>query len=168
MWIFALLVAVPLIEIALFIKVGGWLTLWPTLGIVVITAIIGSALMRAQGLRVLSDLRQAMAGAAQPDGRHGPANPLPLLAHGALILIAGILLMTPGFFTDTIGFLLLIPRLRGAVIAAIASRVHVQTMGFDQSRHPARDDVIDGDFIEIDEDSITGPQKPGTSGWTRH
>ncbi|MDZ4094028.1 MAG: FxsA family protein [Paracoccaceae bacterium] len=153
MWIFALLVAVPLIEIALFIKVGGWLTLWPTLGIVLATAVIGSALMRSQGRQVLNDLRRSA---------QGGGSPLPLLAHGALIVIAGILLVTPGFFTDSIGFLLLVPALRRALIKFVAAKVQIQRTGFEP---PARDVVIDGEFIDLDTDPS---QKPGTSGWTRH
>jgi UPF0716 family protein affecting phage T7 exclusion len=98
MWLLLAFIAVPLIEIGLFIKVGGWLTLWPTLGIVLATGIIGTYLVRQQGLKVLSELRNSMS---------QMRDPLSPLAHGAMILFAGALLLTPGFFTDAVGFLLL-------------------------------------------------------------
>jgi UPF0716 protein FxsA len=97
MWVLLAFVAVPLIEIGLFIKVGGWLTLWPTLGIVLLTGIIGTFLVRQQGLKVLGELRKSMS---------TMRDPLSPLAHGAMILFAGALLLTPGFFTDAVGFAL--------------------------------------------------------------
>lgn len=159
MWLFALFLAVPLIEIALFIKIGGWLTLWPTLAIVVITGILGTWLVRQQGLRALAELRGSFGELRDPTAP---------LAHGALILFAGALLLTPGFFTDTIGFLLMIPVVRTAVIRWVAKRVKFESvvMGGARPRHgPASDETIDGDFEEVD-----NPRTPvqGPSGWTRH
>ena len=66
MWLFGLFVAVPLIEIALFITVGGWLTLWPTLAIVVLTAVIGSWVVRRQGAAALAELQRAMSDLRDP------------------------------------------------------------------------------------------------------
>ncbi|PJF09976.1 FxsA family protein [Pseudorhodobacter sp. MZDSW-24AT] len=156
MRLFALFLIVPLIEIALFITVGGWLTLWPTLGLVLLTGIAGTALMRWQGLKVLAELRGDMGQLK---------NPLSPLAHGALILLAGLLLLTPGFFTDTIGFLLMVPKLREAVIRFVGARVAVQTFGSQQTRsHSHGPTVIDGEFFEVEEN----PAPKGPSGWTRH
>jgi UPF0716 protein FxsA len=162
MWLFVLFLAVPLIEISLFITIGGWLTLWPTLGLVLLTGILGTALMRWQGLKVLAELR----------GDLGQIrNPMSPLAHGALILVAGLLLLTPGFFTDAIGFLLMVPKVRTWIIAQAGARIHVQTFGMRggfENNYPHRDTkhpgVIDGDYIEIDENA---PPR-GPSGWTRH
>ncbi|MCB2127760.1 MAG: FxsA family protein [Rhodobacteraceae bacterium] len=159
MWLFALFVMVPMIEIALFIKVGGLIGLWPTLGIVIVTAIAGSYLVRVQGLAVLGRLRETL------QDMSDPSEPI---AHGALILVSGVLLLTPGFFTDTVGLLLLVPGLRAALIRRIAARVTVDRFGAEPPRgrrEPHRPDVIDGDFIEIDPD---GPAPGGNSGWTRH
>jgi UPF0716 protein FxsA len=159
MWLFALFVMVPMIEIALFIKVGGLIGLWPTLGIVIATAIAGSYLVRVQGLAVLGRLRETL------QEMSDPSEPI---ADGALILVSGVLLLTPGFFTDTVGLLLLVPGLRSALIRRIAARVTVERFGTEPSpgrREPHRPDVIDGDFIEIDPD---GPASGGKSGWTRH
>ncbi|WP_103335368.1 FxsA family protein [Pseudotabrizicola formosa] len=156
MWLFALFLLVPMIEIALFITVGGWLTLWPTLGLVLLTGVIGTVLMRWQGLKVLAELR----------GDLGQLkNPLSPLAHGALIVLAGLLLLTPGFFTDSIGFLLMAPRVREFVIAFVGARVKIQSFGTSASA-PRSDGpiVLDGEFFEVNENQ---PPKP-PSGWTRH
>ncbi len=172
MWLFALFVAVPLIEIGLFIQVGGAIGLWPTLAIVVITAVIGTAMMRAQGAQALRDLQRSFA------TLDDPAEPL---AHGAMILVSGALLLTPGFFTDTIGFLLLIPPVRRAVYRHLRARMSVTTftmgagtMDAGSADMPPRpcgpdDDIIDGEFREVDPNkSPTHPTAIGTSGWTRH
>jgi UPF0716 protein FxsA len=160
MWIFAVFVAVPLIEIALFVKIGGWLTLWPTLGVVVFTAVLGTWIVRDQGMRALVELRRSI------ETMRDPTTPL---AHGAMILLSGALLLTPGFFTDAVGFLLLVPSIRSAVIRFVAARVQMQRFevksAVNRERGDHDDTVIDGEFIELDNDK--GP-KTGPSGWTRH
>lgn len=166
MWIFLAFLAVPMIEIALFIRVGGLIGLWPTLAIVVLTAILGTALVRSQGARAMADLRRSMAELGDPTAP---------LAHGAMILFAGALLLTPGFFTDACGLLLLIPPVRDAVLRWLSKRVQVAsfsiggtTQGFDARDFGRRDTgpgVIDGDFHEIDP---TNQPPRGPSGWTRH
>ncbi len=156
MWLFLLFLAVPLIEIALFVTVGGWLTLWPTLGLVLLTGVIGTALMRWQGLRVLAELRGDMGQLK---------NPLSPLAHGALIVIAGLLLLTPGFFTDTIGFLLMVPAVRAFIIRFVGARITVQTFGMQEATAARRETgIIDGEYFEVDEN----PPPRGPSGWTKH
>ena len=159
MWLFLIFVLVPIIEIALFIQVGGWIGLWPTLAIVVLTAIAGTMLMRAQGMAVLADLQARLR-----DGQ----DPGATIAHGAMILFAGALLLTPGFFTDTVGFLLLLPPVRDAVIrygaTRLASRVTVFGAGFE--RRPPQDDVIDAEYVPLDDDA--DEERPrGRSGWTK-
>ncbi len=160
MWLFSLFVVVPLIEIALFIKIGGWLTLWPTLAIVVGSAMLGTALIRREGARAMNDLRQAV------QQMRDPSRPL---AEGAAILFAGALLIAPGFLTDTIGLLLLIPQVRRAIIARIGRGARVQTHIYggptpDRPRY-YDGDVIEGDFTEA-EPTKQPTHKP--SGWTRH
>lgn len=154
MWLFLAFVALPLIEIALFVTVGGAIGLWPTLAIVIGTAFAGVALMRRQGARTLAGLKRDL------DGLRDPAEPI---VHGALILLAGALLVAPGFFTDTLGLLLLVPPLRGAIVARMAR--HVIVAGF--AGHPRRGgpDIIDGEFHEIEPGAL--PPR-GPSGWTRH
>lgn len=164
MWLFAILVAVPIIEIALFIQVGGAIGMWPTLAIVILTALAGTILLRAQGTATLQKLQNSVA-----DGQ----NPMTPIAHGALILIAGVLLLTPGFFTDAFGLSLMIPPLRTAFIKAGAARLAGKTtVAFTQgdgggpSAHtpPPQGDIVDGEY-SVDEPDTNGPR--GNSGWTR-
>ena len=148
MWLFFLFVAVPIIEIALFIQVGDLIGLFPTLLIVIATAALGTWLVRGQGLATLSTLRN------QVNNFQNPTQPL---AHGAMILFAGALLLTPGFFTDGFGFLLLVPRFRDfafdylkeRIINSASSRqdfVHPNTARYQKER--SSDDIIEGEFHE--------------------
>jgi UPF0716 protein FxsA len=153
-------IAVPLVEIAVFIQVGGFLGLWPTLAIVILTAIAGTALLRIQGLATLHRAQAAMA-----------RNELPLreVFDGLCLLVAGALLLTPGFVTDALGGLLFLPPirtlLRRLVGAHLMARTHVHTSGSWHSGpqgpgprpYPGEGDVIDGEFEEVREDA---PAKP--------
>ncbi len=158
MWLFVLFLTVPLIEIALFIQIGGLIGLFPTLGIVVLTAIIGTWLVRSQGRQALENLRQSFG------ALNDPTEPL---AHGAMILFSGALLLTPGFFTDAVGFALLIPGVRAWVFRELQKRVTVQSVvsgqeGWRETSQPGPDDIIEGEF-EVEE-----PRRTGPSGWRRH
>lgn len=159
MWLFLAFLAVPLIEIALFIQVGGLIGLWPTLLIVVLTAVLGTALVRSQGVQVLARLRQSMA------DLNDPTEPL---AEGAMILLAGAFLLMPGFFTDTCGLLLLIPQVRQWVIRSARGRMQMRGFAMGTggtAQQPRRNDVIDAEYEEV------APQRPGPrrpSGWTEH
>lgn len=155
MWLFFLFIGVPIIEIALFIQVGGWLGLWPTLAIVVLTAIAGTMMVKSQGAQALARLQRSF---------NDLTDPTEPLAHGAMILFSGALLLTPGFFTDALGFALLLPPVRRFVMAQIGKRIEVRSVvsGQQQWRSRPGDDVIDGDYQVEDDD----PRPP--SGWTRH
>lgn len=161
MWLFIAFVGVPLIEIALFIQIGGLLGLWPTLLFVIVTAALGTALVRSQGLQTLANLRTATETGTDPSRD---------LAHGAMILFSGALLLTPGFFTDAVGFALMVPAVRDALFARIADRIVAQSVHVQRTqsyRAPRAHGVIDGEFEEVDPDSV--PPKPSgrPSGWTR-
>lgn len=162
MWLFFLFVAVPIVEIALFIQVGGAIGLWPTLGIVVLTAVIGTVLMRTQGLMAMHQLQNTLHDGGDPSGA---------LVHGALILVAGVLLLTPGFFTDGVGLALLIPPIRVAVIRFASRRmtakgsVFMSGPGDTAHRPPDGPGTIDGDYQVLDEGETAGPEDG--SGWTR-
>lgn len=150
MYLFLAFVLVPIIEIALFIQVGSAIGLMPTLLIVVLTAILGTWLVRNQGQLALGQLRSSF--------QH-LSDPTEPLAHGAMILFAGALLLTPGFFTDAVGFSLLVPRIRIAVFNYLRARVTVaqfhmgtaqQTHGFTHPRQQdPSGDTIDGEFHEV-------------------
>jgi UPF0716 protein FxsA len=161
MWLFLAFLAVPLIEIALFIQVGGAIGLMPTLGVVVLTAVLGTWLVRTQGSMAMGNLRRSF---SELDD---PTEPL---AHGAMILIAGALLLTPGFFTDAFGFALLMPPVRVAVFNYARKRVKVQSFSMGGTEmhsrpHQPQDDVIEGEFTEVDQ-SKKPTHRP--SGWTKH
>ena len=156
MWLFLAFLLVPLIEIALFIQVGGAIGLFPTLAIVVLTAIAGTALVRSQGAHALAQLRGSF------EGLTDPTEPL---AHGAMILFSGALLLTPGFFTDAVGFALLVPGVRRWVLSEVKKRVEMKTVvsGQQDWQRTAQDDVIEGSYTAQGDDTPNGP-----SGWTRH
>ncbi len=112
--ILLLFIGVPIIEIVLFIEVGDWIGLWPTVATILITAFIGTALVRAQGLAVLAQARQDM-DTGKP--------PVKAALTGVCLLVAGALLLTPGFLTDALGFMLLIPPVRMMLGALLVTRL---------------------------------------------
>jgi len=119
-FVFLLFLLIPLIEIYLLVQVGGLIGVGWTIFLVILTAIIGAALVRRQGVSTLARLRAGM------DRGELPA--LEML-EGAVILLAGALLLTPGFFTDTIGFACLIPPLRRQLLAQALARGMIHTAG---------------------------------------
>ncbi len=141
-FLFLLFLCIPLIEIAVFIKIGGLLGLWPTIGIVVLTAMLGAMLFRIQGL---ATLRQAQ---ASLETNVFPAREV---FDGFCLLVAGMLLITPGFATDSLGFLLFFPPFRH-FLRRIAERHFVHrpwpdAPGTPETRSSA-DDRPDGKTIE--------------------
>jgi UPF0716 protein FxsA len=112
-WLFLLFIVTPIAEIGLFIVVGGRIGILWTLAVVFVTAIIGASLVSRQGRGELSRASQTILDGSFP-GRE--------LAHGAMILVAGALLLTPGFLTDFIGFSLLVPSVREVLRKYLARR----------------------------------------------
>jgi UPF0716 protein FxsA len=157
-----LFIAIPIAEIALFIQIGDVIGLWPTLATIVVTALVGATLVRQQGLAALDRAQAALA-----EDRF----PVEEVVTGLCLLISGALLLTPGFLTDAIGFMLLIPPLRtaigGALIrqAAKSKRFTVHTAGGTRSgagpgRGPDGRPIIDGEFEEVDPDAPTNHDDP--------
>ncbi len=109
----ALFILLPIVELAILIEVGQLIGLWPTLGVVVATGFLGAALARRQGLRTWI--------AIQTELRHGQV-PARALVDGLLILIGGVVLLTPGILTDLFGFSLLVPVTRDRLKAALRTR----------------------------------------------
>lgn len=104
----------PIIEMYLLIRVGGYIGAWPTIGLVMLTAVVGVALLRVQGLSTLTR------GMGRLEGGELPAREM---AEGILLAVAGALLITPGFCTDAAGFLILVPPVRAAVARRMLARV---------------------------------------------
>jgi len=154
-----LFILIPIIEIGLFIQVGGVIGLWPTLAIVILTAIIGTTMLRNQGISTMTRLQSSL---------QKGENPVDPMVHGALILVSGVLLLTPGFFTDGIGFLLLFPPIRTGLIKWGATKVFgsgfIVTDQPGQSQQADNSIVLDGEFSVVDDD----PEGSGDSGWTKH
>jgi len=105
-FLFILFVATPFIEIALLIKLGDFLGFWPTIGIVVVTAIVGANVLRAQGLATMQRVTQSIS-SGEP--------PIQPMVDGFFLAISGAFLLTPGVITDAIGLLLLVPPVRHAI-----------------------------------------------------
>jgi len=138
-----ILLIVPHLEIAMFIVVGGQIGVLPTIGLVLLTAVTGAFLLRREGFRVLTAIRADM------DAGRVPAK---ALGEGAMVMAAGLLLLTPGFVTDTVGILLFLPPVRRALWRIIASRLTIVRV--DPRRGgPVRPGVVDldpSDYVRRD------------------
>ncbi|MCP5370451.1 MAG: FxsA family protein [Hyphomicrobiales bacterium] len=149
------MIAVPIAEIALFIEVGGRIGVWPTVATVIVTAMIGTALLRHQGFATLARAQESLA-----------RNRFPVheLFDGLCLFAAGALLLTPGFLTDAVGFLLFVPPVRALLgrwlMAWMAASGRVQMHGFPPGPGPGTAGgpgsgpggvVIDGEFHEVEE-----------------
>ncbi len=113
-YLLAAFILLPITELWLLFKVDAHLGLGTTLLIVVMTGFIGAWLARAQGLMVMLQIQRDL-----NEGRL----PAPRLIDGTMILIAGVLLITPGLITDTVGFLLLVPSVRSLIRAWLRTRI---------------------------------------------
>lgn len=137
-----LFVASPLIELYVLIEVGGEIGALPTIALSIFTALLGGLLVRLQGFSVLFRAQQMMA--------RGEAPAIEML-EGAILLVVGLALLLPGFITDAIGFLLLIPPLRRGVLLWILSSRGVMRPG--NPRPPGEggsNGYIEGDFRRED------------------
>lgn len=161
-------IAAPIVEIAVILKVGSWVGVLPTLGLIVATAAIGTLILRIQGLSTLAEARRQTA-----EGRP----PLDPILHGVLLLLAGAFLLTPGFVTDTFGFLLLVPAIRRGIGRRVFGNIAIRVMGGGRGRGPhgpggpkPRGPVIDGEFREQENSGSETPGRmpgPGHSPWER-
>lgn len=163
-------IVVPIVEIALFIQVGGFLGLWPTMGLVLVTAVVGASLVRSQGIATLMSVQGRLQKGELPAQQ---------IVEGVMLAVSGVLLLTPGFMTDAMGMAVLLPGPRAWLAKQLMSRVKVQGMSsgagfsagfgpqgfeqhdpFEQQRDPSRDnakgrqqegDVFDGEFERKDD-----------------
>lgn len=166
--LFLLFIFVPLAEIGVFIRVGGAIGLLPTLALCVLTAIVGTLCIRFQGFKLVNQARaQLEAGEA----------PVFEVVSGACLVVAGLMLLTPGFVTDAVGFLLLLPPVRRLIFERFLARrmatvSGAQAGGRPGSRTPGRGqpsqrrpEVLEGEFEEIDE--VKGEMPPPRGGWDK-
>jgi len=153
-YILFLFIGMPILELFLLINVGSAIGVFPTLAIVILTAVIGTWMLKAQGLSTLNKARSRMSGGQVPAFE---------MMEGLALGVGGALLLTPGFVTDAIGFICLIPFTRRWLVSRLSKRVTVGSVagGFSSAGVPpaggpaSSDQVsrkpgpkIDGDVIE--------------------
>lgn len=130
--------AIPFIEIALFIKVGGWIGVLPTIGLTILTTVAGFGLLQNQGISNLVRMRNTMAQDQMPIAE---------MMHALFLALAGVLLAIPGFFTDFLAALLLMPPIRAAIGRYLISRLHA-TVTTSRTASNAQPNVVDAEFWE--------------------
>lgn len=140
-----LFIFVPVAEISLLINVGKAIGGLNTIVFVIFTAVLGAYLVKAQGIATLNNLQNEMNAGRVPAMQ---------MAEGVALLFAGAVLLTPGFITDALGFSLLIPPIRQAIIAWVMKKgiikAQTTTTGFNQPRPKTNDggNVIEGEYRE--------------------
>jgi len=150
-------IVVPLAEIAVLIQVGGWLGLVPTLALIVLTAVVGTVMLRRQGFAVLTRAQRQLEQGVMPVAE---------VFEGLCLLVAGALLLAPGFITDTCGALLLLPPARAFLYRRVGHYLERHVVrapdappGQPAQRHPPP--VLDGEYEEVDGDDLPPPR----GGW---
>lgn len=114
-FLFLLFIIIPIIEITLLMQIGGMIGVWPTIAVVIVTAWLGAKNVRQQGLATMQSVQTKMAQGEMPSTE---------IVTGVMLLVAGVLLVTPGFVTDIFGLLLLVPQVRKALGATVQSHIH--------------------------------------------
>jgi len=138
--VFALIfLVVPVIEIFLLIQVGQVIGAWWTVGLVVLTAIIGVHLLKLQGISTLMRAQEKMQSGNMPAQE---------MLEGIGLIVAGAFLLTPGFFTDGVGFCLLIPPIRRVLVGAIVARMAVSGQFVSMHGAPGRSSQNDPNVID--------------------
>ncbi len=138
-----LFVLIPVIEISLFIEVGNWIGLWPTIAIIFATALTGAVLVRHQGVATLTSAQQQLQQGEMPAEKVG---------EGVLLAMAGVLLLTPGFLTDLCGLVLLVPPIRrhlakkGWEKLQARSTTRFSNFGQGPFQSPPNGETFDGQF----------------------
>jgi len=136
----------PIVEIAIFIKVGQTIGLFPTLGLVIGATLLGGLLLRLQGLSVLNQMRGNLSRNEMP-GR--------AIADGMMLGLAALLLVLPGFFSDFLALLLLLPPVRAFVYKTLASRIRVvQPAQYSTGPDPYDPRLNRQGTIDLDEDEF--------------
>ena len=117
--LFLIFVLIPVVELSVLIRVGEALGTWTTVGLVLITAVVGVSLVRSQGLSTLMSVQQKLARGEAPGQE---------IVEGMMLAMAGVLLLIPGFVTDFIGLLLLTPLTRTPIAAVIYKRMQLNVV----------------------------------------
>jgi len=154
--LFALFIIIPIIEITVLMQVGELIGAWPTIAIVIISAWLGAKYVRQQGLATLQSVQTKMVQGEMPSSE---------IVTGLMLLVAGVLLVTPGFVTDVFGLSLLLPKVRQALAntvqqhiktnptGAFGANAHFHSSTFTQTSGQTYDN-------EVDNSDVFTPQKP--------
>jgi len=155
-----LFIVVPLLELYLFMTIGAKIGFWPnTVAIILVTAVLGAWLTKQQGLKTLRNFQKATGEGRMPHEE---------IMDGLMILVAGAVLLTPGFLTDAIGFSLLLPPVRAVVRKFLGGylKSRINIVGMPTADNPAtvsrpKDIVIEADaeVIDIDVEVVKDPQQ---------
>ena len=142
--VLAIFLIVPLTEVWLLVTVGGVVGVGWTIFLVVLTAVIGASLVRSQGISTLARSQEILARGDLPAVE---------LLEGVALLIAGALLLTPGFFTDGVGFLLLVPPLRRRLIRSWVLKALDRRLASSRRADPGTEErpPLDGDYRRLDD-----------------
>ena len=135
----AFFILIPIVEISLFVQIGGFIGAFYTILLTFLTAIIGVLLVRQQGISTFHKLSAQL---------QNLETPVQTLFEGIVIFISGILLITPGFFTDALGFFGLVPVTRIIFIKIVASYI-LSRYGVKQKTN---DKIFEGEFVELDDE----------------
>lgn len=150
---------IPAIEIYLLINIGGQIGGMNTILVVIVTGIIGAALAKSQGILILNKIQTELGQGKMPANQ---------IVHGLIVFAGGILLLTPGFLTDTMGLLMVFPGSRHLIVlyasklferAIKNGNVHFSSFGqskggFYSSTHNSNNDIFDADFQKQNDDNI--------------
>ena len=160
LFLFFLFIAVPIIEIALMIQVGTVLGVLPTVLLMVITAVLGASLVKSQGIQMVWSIKERIEQGQLPDLQ---------IAEGILLAIAGILLITPGFITDTLGLTFLMPVSRVWIAQRLMHYVKIRVLnqGASSRQEPFNQDPFNQDPFNQDPSSKHSKGKTIDAEFTR-
>ena len=147
---FLFFIVIPLIEVMLFITIGKYIGLWNTIIIIIITGIIGAILVKSQGITILNKALEEI-----------KSNKIPIFSifEGIAILIAGAFLLTPGFLTDTLGCILLIPKTRNLIITHITSYLKKKAIYKEKTTYYSNEKNKENKTFEGNFEEIKDPKK---------
>jgi len=135
--LFLAVLIIPFAEIYLLLQVGGIIGAFPTILLVVFTAVLGSWLLKQQGFATFQRFQQSLAQGVIPAYE---------MIEGPIILLGGALLLTPGFITDIIGFACLVPSLRRKIAQFVIENYLVQASEHFQQAKSTENNVLEGEF----------------------
>lgn len=135
--LFLLILLIPFAEIYLLLQVGGMIGAFPTISLVVFTAILGVWLLRRQGFATFQRFQASLAQGVMPAYE---------MIEGPILLVGGALLLTPGFITDMLGFACLIPQLRKKIAQYVIENYLLQAGKPFQKSSPYEKDALEGEF----------------------